>query len=107
MTRREFIAGKMFTRIPEGVQIVLWVFNALILAFLVFRVASYQAPVEAKARPRFYIINLLQYPTLDGGGGFVLEYAKDGETQIQPSFMSEDERFKFERYLSEVGEIVK
>jgi hypothetical protein len=107
MTRREFIQGKMFTLIPEWVQVVIWVLIALILTFLVFRVATYQRPEAEARKPQFYIVNRLQYPMLDGSGGYVLEYAKDGEVQISPSFLSDDDRARFEHYLSKVGEIVK
>jgi hypothetical protein len=109
MTPKQFrdITGRTFTMIPEWVRILLWVLNALILTFLIFRVASYDKPQGVEAKPKFYIINRLQYPMLDGSGGYVLEYAKDGETQIQPSFLSDDERAKYENYLSKCGEIVK
>jgi hypothetical protein len=109
MTPKEFeiITGRMFTKIPEWVRVLLWLLIALILTFLVFRVASYDKPQSVEAKPKFYIINRLQYPMLDGSGGYVLEYAKDGETQIQPSFMSDDERARYEHYLEKCGDIVK
>jgi hypothetical protein len=109
MTPKQFrnITGRTFTMIPEWVRVLLWVLNALMLTFLVFRAAIYDKPERLEAKPRFYIINRLQYPTLDGGGGFVLEYAKDGETQIMPSFLSDNARAKYEHYLSKCGEMVK
>ena len=109
MTPKQFrnITGRTFTMIPEWVRVLLWVLNALILTFLVFRAATYNKSERLEAKPKFYIINRLQYPMLDGAGGYVLEYAKDGETQIQPSFLSDDERARYEHYLEKCGDIVK
>ena len=103
----EYITGRMFTRIPEWAKILLWLIIALLLTFLVYRVVIFDRPEREAAKPKFYIINRLQYPMIDGSGGYVLEYAKDGETQIQPSFMSDDERAKYEHYLEKCGEVVK
>lgn len=86
------------TSTPEWLQIII----ALIITVLFTCILW--ALVESK-KPIFRIVAREDYPTLEGAGGFVLEWAKNGEMQIPAVFQNAEEREIFERYLSACGSL--
>jgi hypothetical protein len=94
-------------RIPEWLQIGLFILVAVVAVCLLNAAVNSKTETVKQTVPHFIIVSREQYPLFDGTGGYILEWAKDGEMQIPAAFQSLEEREIFERYLEMCGEVEK
>jgi len=85
---------------PEWLQIIIALVITILLTCILWVLVESEKP-----KPVFRIVAREDYPTLEGTGGFVLEWARNGEMQIPAVFKNAEEREIFERYLSACGSL--
>jgi len=88
-------------KLPEWLQIVIVLVITVLLTCILWALVESEKPV-------FYITRIADYPPpMEGTGGYIIEWTKNGENQMPAEFNTAEERDIFAKYLSTSGRVVR